>query len=357
MRTLAFIALLAVAGCFDPSFQEGIRCGPEGQCPSGLTCGADDRCGSATDADAATNLPDASADARWLPDAQPDAMPVACTGDPDCQTPPNGCLLPGTCNLETGVCAFGAVDCSSMDGECTQGICDTDTGACVAVPASEGNDCGAVLTCDGFGACAYENGTCDSTGSQSRTCTSYSCQLGTCTASAPFTDTATCTRPTNGTACGSPTQSNCGACDYGGSTCANSGSQTCNTCVTPTCQSDVCVDVTTTCSRTCTRNTNGTSCGSSVDGCQGCDWDTACGTTGDEACTCSAYACSGGSCVVSSQSTCTFACNRAVPVGEFCGCAACGPDGELSVDRCCSSSGNCTSGCGTLCGNGQCEGI
>jgi hypothetical protein len=182
------------------------------------------------------------------PDAQglPDAAPVGCQGDGDCQQPPDACSTAGTCNLATHTCSFGAIDCSSAGDDCNDGVCDVHAGGCVQRPARQGAVCGAGNLCGPFGACGGFSGTCDSTGTQSRSCTQNTCQAGACTSS-QYTDTQACSRNTDGTTCGSTAVSNCGACT--GSTengCALDGHHTC-TCAAMVCMSDTCQTVTTSC--------------------------------------------------------------------------------------------------------------
>src|ERR1041384_7114649 len=88
--------------------------------------------GSVSEMDAASDAPI---------DAAPDAAPVACSGDNDCQTPPNLCELPGTCDLSMHKCVFLPKDCSTQN------------------------------TCGTFGSCGGANpqDACDS-GTRSRTC-------------------------------------------------------------------------------------------------------------------------------------------------------------------------------------------
>ncbi len=50
----AVLATLAAAGCYSPTFREGLPCSVDRECPSGQMCAADDRCYS--------NAPDAGFD-------------------------------------------------------------------------------------------------------------------------------------------------------------------------------------------------------------------------------------------------------------------------------------------------------
>jgi hypothetical protein len=255
MVLLLAVCGLLVTGCFDPTFKEGLACGPAGECPSGRTC-RDGVCqagaGAAAHdapvgvgADAALQEVDAPLDpsdagAIDAPLAAADAPPTGCVNDPDC---------------------------ASLTDECGVGACNRVTGDCVKLPANGGAECGEVQTCGELGACGGFDHDCDSTGTQSRTCTAFTCQSGACTG-AEFTDIQTCTVATENRSCGDNTVSGCGAC--GGfdpvDLCDETGTMSC-TCTSPVCRSDVCTNVMTSCSRPCTRNTDGEVCGVTDVGC------------------------------------------------------------------------------------------
>jgi hypothetical protein len=253
---LTVAALAALAGCFRPRFKDDLACGADGQCPPGTTCGADDKCHGAGGFDAAIidagDLPDAA------PDARVDAMPVACTGDGDCATPPDHCYTAGTCDVAHSLCVFPSVDCSGMSDECNLGTCDPATG-CVLAPAHQDQACGKGKDCGPFGGCDGFADECDSTGTLTRTCTTYTCQAGTCTG-VDGPDTAPCTRKTEDNPCGQDTVTGCGVCDNPNDVCALSGEMGC-TCTTFACKSDACTPNATSCAQPCTRVTNGTPCG------------------------------------------------------------------------------------------------
>ncbi len=77
-----YVLLVGLLGCYSPQPVPGAPCSSDGSCPSGLVCGADDRCvlPGATDArrDDAQTDPDAATDA--LIDAAVDAPPGDATG-------------------------------------------------------------------------------------------------------------------------------------------------------------------------------------------------------------------------------------------------------------------------------------
>jgi hypothetical protein len=341
MRSLLLAAAALASGCFNPSFKEDIGCGPGGECPSGTSCGADNIC----HAGPGPGEPDArGADARELPDAQPDAMTVSCTDNTQCQNPPNPCLLPGTCNADNE-CDFGAVDCSSMTDECNDGVCNTDDGQCVQVPAREGNDCNGGTVCGAFEPCGNFADSCDSMGTQSRDCTDNTCQLGACVPE-EYQDTADCTRVTEGNTCSASTVTGCPAScgNFTGGTCDETGSYTC-TCNTFTCQSDVCTMSSASCSQPCTRDQDGVTCSPPTEtNCNACSYTGGpCDETGSRTCTCNTFTCSNTVCTQSSVS-CTDPCTR-VTDGDGCGVQSCG--GGNIRDLCCTPSGACTDICST----------
>ncbi len=138
----------------------------------------------------------------------------ACAGPPkDCSFEDDACNV-GVCNAMSGVCekqatndggscadgdpctvndvcsagscAGGPKDCSTLDGECTVGVCSAQTGDCVADPANQGlsctddgNECTGDL-CDN-GTCSHPNLT-DGTGctDDGNECTDDQCLAGVC---------------------------------------------------------------------------------------------------------------------------------------------------------------------------------
>jgi hypothetical protein len=252
LRIVASLALVALAACYEPSYQEGIACGPGGSCPSGLTCAGDGTCrrgAGGQDIDSGSGSIDAA--------GEPDAAPVACDGDQDCESPPTACLLAGTCDLGTGTCQFPAVDCTSLDGECTMGVCDVATGECAAQAINQDESCGAGVICEPYGACTAGADVCAETGTQSRSCTASTCQSGACVASTEV-ESAACSLDTDGVVCGAPTVTDCGLCGFS-SVCDELGSQTC-TCSTFSCAGGSCAASPVSCTQDCFRETDGLFC-------------------------------------------------------------------------------------------------
>ena len=73
----------------------------------------------------------------------------ACSTDEDCDDA-DACTV-DACHL--GVCIQGDRDCTAYDDECLRGVCDSETGACVAWPVSDGTPCEDALFCNGVEAC------------------------------------------------------------------------------------------------------------------------------------------------------------------------------------------------------------
>ncbi|MGE0790451.1 MAG: hypothetical protein AB7S26_32540 [Sandaracinaceae bacterium] len=174
----------------------------------------------------------------------------------------------GSCDMY-GPCDYAdACDESAMrtrtctDLTCSGGLCRpsmrTESMACTR--STTGTMCG-TSTCGGYGPCDYTD-VCDASANQTRTCMDFACAGGACAAT-PRMETMACSRTTNGTTCGSETCGSFGACNYS-STCDNDAVQS-RTCTTPTCSSGSCSDSSMrTDTQACSRNTNGTSCGTSM---------------------------------------------------------------------------------------------
>jgi hypothetical protein len=204
--------------------------------------------------------------------------PAYCDQDTPCQDPVysycdltgahgarNGCVKlvvdggtsgsGGSDAAQVDLCA--GVDCTSLDDECLRGVCDPRTGTCAAEPSSEAEACGTVQECTEYTACTFGS-VCGETGVKTRTCVAYTCQAGACVAGDPAQDQAQCVRQTEGLSCGSTLYTSCSSCTYS-STCAQSGSQTC-TCTDYSCSSGSCQSSSSSCTRGCTRQTDGVLC-------------------------------------------------------------------------------------------------
>jgi hypothetical protein len=162
--------------------------------------------------------------------------------------------LPGTCDLEAGLCVFPAVDCSSMDSECARGSCELATGVCIAEGINQDALCGAGEVCGPFSVCAPDGvgDVCDTTGVQTHECDVSTCQAGVCT-TLDETRTASCTLTTTGITCGEETVV-CEECPYLGE-CDESATQSC-TCTTYACAGGTCTASPGGCQRDCDRDTD-----------------------------------------------------------------------------------------------------
>jgi len=237
-----------------------------------------------------------------------------------------------SCGGYSGTCdESGSRTRSRTSYTCGAGTCQssttTESGSCSR--DTDGTSCGS----DSLGpwsSCGGYSNTCDETGTRSRTVTSYACTTGSCTTSTS-TQTGSCSRDTDGTSCGSTTYGAWSACGGYTSTCDNTGTQT-RTVTTYDCGTGTCRSSTTTESRSCSRNTNGTSCGSTSYGawssCSG--YTTTCDETGSRSRSVTTYTCDAGACG-SSSSTESGSCSRDT-------------DGTWCTDFFECSIGTCTSG-------------
>lgn len=207
-----------------------------------------------------------------------------------CTHPGDPCMAPTTCDETTNSClgCTTRVQCSAdvtgppsscdyADG-CDEAAMQQRTdvtyactaGSCVATPmtvmlpctrTTDGTSCGAG-TCGAFGACSYANG-CSQSGTMSQTCTDLTCAAGICH---PVMRTAMsgCTRTTDGASCGGASCAAYGACEWA-STCSQSAVRH-RTCSDPICAASTCsgANMRTETDSSCTRSTEGTTCGANM---------------------------------------------------------------------------------------------
>lgn len=241
--------------------------------------------------------------------------------------------------------------CRASGGTCD--VAEYCTGNSSSCPgdgsAANGTSCG---TSQGaWGSCGGFSDFCDTTGTQTRTVTASTCGNGVCSASSTSTETQACTRVAPGPqACAAPSYGAWSACSFS-NVCAQTGTQTRTvTSHAYDCASGQCVASTSTETQSCTRNTNGNSCGSTSGGCTTCSgFSDICDETGTQSCSTTNYTCSGGTCSASSTSTQTVACtvSKAGTVcdsSESCGACSFGDYCTTQGSQSCSESYSTCSG-------------
>ncbi|TXD38705.1 hypothetical protein FRC96_07130 [Lujinxingia vulgaris] len=237
-------------------------------------------------------------------------------------------------------------------GECNERV-DTETESCLR--ATTGVSCGDETYGD-WSACEGFSGVCGQTGTQSRTVTYRECNGGECS-TRTATESQTCTRNTDGTTCGSFTNGDWSSCSYANE-CSTSGSRT-RTVTYRECSGGSCSTRTATETDTagCARNTDGTSCGSTSYGSWGQCLVFAGTCGGNEARSVTYRRCSNGSCSNVTETE-TRPCTR--PVGSPCSCdgalGTCASSGICDCRGTCFEGAPCTgpSGMGGCCSGGRC---
>ena len=327
LRQIAISLLISgiIAGCGYPPLPSVAPCAADGSCPTGQHCEADLHC----HLDAPVSMMDANRDGAPDPTidaAPPDAPPVACSGDSDCQTPPNLCANPGTCDLSVHKCVFPTIDCSGQN------------------------------TCGSFGSCQDANpqDVCDS-GSQSRTCMDFTCQptTGACVATAR-TETAACNGITNGRACGDDGQQvSCSSCNYS-DVCDTEASQSC-TFAHEKCQDDVCTRQSNetrnlSCSRPGPANPQDACGAPTTSGCGIClNSSNICADTGgQQQCTITHHGCVSGACGSIPGGTSSQSCTPGSQEGRACGFCGGGQIGDVTC-----ISGVCVNNCTSCIRDGE----
>ncbi len=233
-----------------------------------------------------------------------------CTDD-TCGT--SGCEhTNNTGSCDDGVYCNGADTCA--DGSCSAHVGSPCSGAAVCDESMErctgclsDSDCGAAVHGTWSG-CGGFGGTCDTSGTKTRDVTTYTCDAGTCTPSTT-TESQSCTRVTNGSSCGDASYGAWSTCEYP-DTCAEAGThmrtRTDYVCMGGSCVSQLAAETDSCAGRT----TDGTTCGTTSCGSWGsCSTPDVCSTVGTKTRTCTAYACIGGGCVgmdTSDSTTCTI---------------------------------------------------
>jgi hypothetical protein len=239
-------------------------------------------------------------------------------------------------------------------GTCSASSTSTETQACTR--AAPNTSC-AAPSYGAWSACSFSD-TCAQTGTQTRTVTSYaySCASGQCEATTS-TETQACTRNTNGTSCGTPSYGNWGSCGGYSDTCDETGSQS-RSATTYTCSNGTCGSATSTETQACVRTTGGTSCGTSYGSWSSCGgFSDYCDTTGRRTRTVTASTCGAGTCSATSNSTETQACTRGAPNTD-CGAPSYGAWSACSFGDTCAQTGTRSRTVTSRdynCATGQCE--
>jgi len=354
VRTLLLFASVALFACaVDVSGlpSDGAvsgECMGDEECSDGVdctddTCGADgvcahsevdSRCADGEVCIAATGCqPESDCDA----DDCADALRVALTCQVgECQ--PNGtCLGETTCAAGESCCGDGTcMDCD--DGNpCTADSCDATAGGCVHTPLdgtacddgdfctgtevcvagtcqSSGDPCTAPTVCNvdrcvgcrnandcpadivpPYGSCEYSD-VCDTSAVRRRTVTSFACVAEECVGT-DTEETDNCSRNTNGTSCGSDSVGPWTSCGGFSNTCDETGSRTRQR-TTFTCGGGSCGSSTSTDMGNCNRDTDGIMCMATTTPSWGAcgEFSDMCDETGVQRRTITTFNCAAGSC-------------------------------------------------------------
>jgi hypothetical protein len=205
---------------------------------------------------------------------------------------------------------------------CSAGACQptvvTQKRACSR--NAEGTTCGTATYPEQWGPCGGYSGFCDNTGTRTRKKVQPTCKSGACV-NVNSQEQGTCSRNQNGLTCGAnvadPQWSTCSGFTE---PCGNTGTQSRSVrpqiCSGGSCVKGSPIDTNT---QSCARDTNGTSCGSTVGEWSDCGgYSGTCDETGTKTQTVTQKVCSGGSCVSGSTSTNTAGCSRST-TGVSCG--------------------------------------
>lgn len=192
-------------------------------------------------------------------------VPAGCNdGNPctDDSCGPSGCThVNNSAACDDGLFCNGSDTCSGGDCSAHSGnpcagsaVCDEKLRHCTGCLTQA--DCGGPVY-GSWGSCGGFAGTCSESGTHSRSVTTFACSNGKCIGSTS-TESGTCTRNTDGATCGTTscgTWSSCNNSDV----CAETGTHT-RTCTDYLCQSGKCAGAPRTESQGCTRNTDGNAC-------------------------------------------------------------------------------------------------
>ncbi|RDV37219.1 hypothetical protein DV096_14645 [Bradymonadaceae bacterium TMQ3] len=288
--------------------------------------------------------------------------------------------------ITTGDSCGAGVTYGDWSSTCSYANACSETGTrtrSVTTRTCSGGDCGAVTTSQtstrsdcardrsgvscgssthtSWSACGGFANTCDTTGTQTRTRTDYNCSGGSCTTSTA-TETQACTRVTQGNSCGGNDYTSWSNCGGFSNTCDESGTQT-RTRTEYHCSGGSCASSNFIESRTCYRDTDSSSCGTTSTGSWGScgGFSSPCDRTGEQSRTVSERKCSNGTCTTVDRTE-TQSCTRSV-TGNSCGasthtswgscggfsstCDTTGEQTRTRTDYICNSSGTCTTSTAT----------
>lgn len=237
------------------------------------------------------------------------------------------CNGPDTCSAGT---------CSTHPGDpCPgQSRCEEATDVCAGCVTD--NDCPDEVV-GAWGSCDFGGSACAEAGTQKRSVTSYSCDAGSCKAKVAEESQA-CARDTDGFTCAGTVLGAYGACQFP-ATCATNGSQSRKR-TDYKCASGTCADVTSTEQASCTRVTQGSSCGT----CQTCGGNGTCNTMPVDDAACGVIDCPSDTSCTDYQADLTSARCQALGQCKTPGsCAAKQQDKGVACDLCatCDGAGKC----------------
>ena len=281
----------------------------DARCPAGKVCDPSEGCVIAPNTDGGPGCP--ATETSCVDGLDDDCDGAIDCADSDCATmacdDASVCTTGDTCQAD-GSCSGAAIDCD--DGNpCTDDTCDPtrgcvqtqNTAACddgfwcngadtcrdgmcqdhasppcaafcnesaMACEECAGDaDCGSV-SYGSWGACGGFGGTCDESGTQSRSVMTPRCVSGSCTVDTS-SESRSCARDTENDSCGSTTYGSWGSCGGYSNACDTTGTQS-RTRTRRLCRSGSCANVNNDESRSCSRSgSNGTGCGSGRVCCSG----------------------------------------------------------------------------------------
>lgn len=176
------------------------------------------------------------------------------------------CSGGGPCMGFVGECGeSGVQDIPCFQGICRGGSCNTEPAGSMTIGCSidtDGRGCGSGGGCSGWSGCTGFVEPCGTTGTQSRTCQDPGqCVSGSCSMPGPRVESTSCSRSTDGVSCGSDVCGGWGGCTYAGD-CDYSGTRT-RTCQPQVCSGGACSlggGYDESDSSACDRNTDGWGC-------------------------------------------------------------------------------------------------